>query len=240
MKLKDILRLADKTVQKYAFPDNFACALCGIEIFEGFLCPDCLKTVEFNDGITCPVCGRKTAKAEVCIECKANLPEYKKAVSPLVYRDGGIGLVMRFKRGNPWLADTLARLAAPKLADLPKPDVLVYVPMTERAIKRRGYNQAALFARKLGDICNIPVADAIEKVKESPEQKGLTRAERIKNLDGCFKVDKSAVNGKTVLVADDVLTTGATLDEICKKLKSAGACAVFAVTIASVEYKIKP
>ena len=97
------------------FPKNITCDICGRETFDGTnLCPSCAKTVTLNDGTTCPICGRKTAVNEVCLECPAHPPAYDRAVSALVYRDGGAGLVMKFKRGGTYLKDYFADLLAPK------------------------------------------------------------------------------------------------------------------------------
>lgn len=238
--MKDLFGNARRAADKAMFPTDYACALCGREIFKGFLCESCLTEVQFNNGETCPVCGRKTAKDEICLECKAHLPEFKRAVSPLVYKKGGAKLILQFKSTKPWLADIFARISKRQVELLPAPDIIVWVPATDKSVRRRGYNQAELFARKLGDVCGIPAVEGLNKIKETSVQKGLSHAQRVKNLDGCFKADKAVVKNKTVLVADDVMTTGATLDEICRTLKKAGASAVFAVTVASVENKTTP
>ena len=238
-KLNTFLQNFKKTLRQNLFPERFACHICGVEIFEGDLCADCLKTVVFNDGASCPVCGRRTNKSEVCLECKAHMPAYKKAVSALSYDGGGGELVVRFKNGSPYLSRYLAELIAGKLKDLPGFDGIVFVPMTAKDERSRGYNQSRLLAEELSVLCGAPViSGAVEKIKDTPGQKELPRAERLRNLNGCFKVDKSAVKGKTVLIVDDVMTTGATLDSLAAALKKAGAKEVFAACTASVEYAV--
>lgn len=219
------------------FPQDYRCKLCGTEIFGGDYCNACIAQISFNDGIVCPVCGRRTAKDEICMECKASAPLYEKAASPLVYEKGGMALVARFKRGAGWLAVYFARLAATKLKTFPSYDIIVYVPCSLKAASKRGYDQAELFAREVGRLTGVPVADAVIKIKETPQQKELSKAERFKNLQGTFKADRQAVKGKSVLVVDDVLTTGATLDSVAYTLKKAGAAHIYALTAASVEYK---
>ena len=81
--------------------------------------------------------------------------------------------------------------------------------------------------------------NAIQKVKQSDTQKLLSREERLKNLQGCFKADRNEVKGKTLIVVDDVLTTGATADAVCRELKKRGAKKLYFATIASVEYKLE-
>jgi ComF family protein len=110
--------------------------------------------------------------------------------------------------------------------------------MTKKAEKERGYNQSEILAQALAKRLALPyIKGATIKVRGTPPQKTLTRREREKNLAGCFKADKKLVNGKTLILVDDVLTTGATANAVCDALKKAGAKAVYFATVASVEYK---
>ena len=220
------------------FPNCFTCDLCGIETFGCNLCPDCLKTVSFNNGTVCPVCGRKTCLAEICMECKAKAPVFKKAVSPLVYENGSAQLIAKFKNGSAYLKDYFADIISEKLKDFPEFDCIVYVPATEKSEYKRGYNQSELLAKSLSERIDKPVFNVLVKVKDTSEQKSLSRKERENNLNGCFKVEKrDLIKGRNVLLVDDVLTTGATADALSKKLLSAGAAHIYLATVASVEYK---
>lgn len=220
------------------FPKNYTCEVCGIEIFEGRLCKKCAKSVQINDGITCPICGRRTQVNDVCLECSAHSPAFKKAVSALVYKDGAVALVLKYKNGNGYLKEYFAELLAPKCAQFEDADAICYVPMTQKAHRKRGFNQAELIAYELEKRLNLPVLDnALIKIKETPEQKKLTRAERAHNLKGCFKADKSVVEGRTLILVDDVLTTGATAEAAIAQLKKCGAKQVYFATVASVEYE---
>lgn len=220
------------------FPPNYTCDICGIEIFEGNLCKDCLKTVTFNNDATCPVCGRKTVLPQICLECKSRLPLFKKAVSPLVYGGGASMLIAKYKRGdNGYLKEFFADLIFDKLKDFPEFDCIVCVPMTKKAERARGYNQSALLAKAVSRRTEKPfIKDCIIKIKDTSEQKNLSRREREKNLASCFKLNKrKEIKGKSLLLIDDVLTTGATADAICKLLLSAGAKNVFLATVCSVQ-----
>ena len=110
----------------------------------------------------------------------------------------------------------------------------VYVPMTEKALKKRGYNQSKLLAEALSLKTEVPVLDCVVKVKETKRQATLKRGERLKNLKEAFRVcDKKAVKDKTIVLVDDVTTTGATAEVIAERLKSAGAKLVYLITVAS-------
>ena len=220
------------------FPTDFTCALCGIDPFGGTCGPDCKKTVTFNDGFTCPVCGRKNFYAEICMECKARVPLFKKAVSPLVYEGGSTVLIAKFKNGEGYLKEYFADLIAKKLTEFNELNCITFVPMTKDAVRARGYNQAELLAKAVSKRLDLPVVSAVVKQKNTEAQKTLSRKEREQNLKGCFKVEKRPdIKGKNILLIDDVLTTGATADAVCKKLLDAGAERVFLATVASVEYK---
>lgn len=225
-------------VKEALFPSNFTCDLCGTEVFNDTLCPDCKKTVAFNDAASCPLCGRKTSRTEICMECKDRPPMYKRAVSPLVYADGSAILVGKLKNGSPYLGEFFGDLIVEKLIGFPKIDVITCVPLTKFSLFRRGYNPSELIARRVAYRTDTPKVGAIVRVKRGKPQKGLTKREREKNVSGAFKIkDRKKIKGKSVLLIDDVLTTGATADEIAKILRSAGAREIFVATAASVEYK---
>ena len=228
-----------KAVSEIFFPQSFTCDICGIETFDTNICPACLKTITFNNKTTCPVCGRKTVRPEICLECKAETPRFKKAVSPLVYDGGAVALIAKFKNGYGYLKEYFADLIAAKLADFEKADCIVYIPMTKKAKNKRGYNQAELLAKSLSERTQIPVLkDGLIKAKETAAQKSLSRKERAVNLAECFKIEnRKEIKDKTILLVDDVLTTGATSDAACRKLLEAGAKRVYFATVASVEYK---
>lgn len=229
-----------KRLIEIAFPLNFTCDICGVETFGDNLCADCKKTVPFNDGTTCPLCGRRTVRPELCLECKEKPPRFKRAVSAIVHEDGGIILVKKFKSGGAYLKEFFADLLVKKLKDFPPLDGIVFVPMTKKSLRKRGYNQSRLLAESVGERISVPVIlSALEKIADTKEQKQLTKAERAENLSKCFKVsDPAAIKGKTLLLIDDVLTTGATAETLCGLLLNAGAAAVYLATVTCVENKV--
>lgn len=231
-----------KKVFKYYFiAERCTCELCRAETFNSWICPDCDEQMPYNLGITCPVCGRRTPKSQLCHDCVRKIPKFNKGVSALVYNGAAIELVMAYKHGKRYLSNYFCELLVPKINELPPFDCIVYVPMTRERQRKRRYNQSKLLAEKISKNLQKPVLNVIEKVAETPDQKGLTRDERYENLKTCFKItDRKACKGKTFLLVDDVLTTGATADAVCEKLKKAGAKEMYVATVASVEYKPRP
>lgn len=220
------------------YPRNFTCDICGTEIFSGDnLCPKCRDTVTVNNGFTCPVCGRKTPSSGLCLECKEKPPLYDKAVSPFVYSEGVQKLMYKFKNGEGYLREYFSRAMYAKCGSFTDADGICFVPMTGYAERCRGYNQSELLAAELAKMLKLPLLkDAVIKVKKSWPQKSLTRQEREENLKGCFEADREIVEGRTLILVDDVLTTGTTADAVTRELKKCGAKKVYFVTAASVEY----
>lgn len=236
--MNSIRWLAGK-IRSYDDTHNFTCDICGREVFGGeHVCSKCRKVLPWNNGNICPLCGRKVGEPGICLECKDKRLAVDVARSPLLHEGEAARLVVRCKRQK-YFYRTLAELMLPTLLDeFGKADALVFVPMTEKAQKKRGYNQSRLIAEELSRLSGIPVLDAVSKIHESGPQKALGRREREKNLEGCFHVtDRAAVKGKKLVIVDDTLTTGATVSEIASRLKRAKASAVYAVTATSVQGK---
>ena len=233
-----VMSIIDKFLDIF-FPFNYTCDLCGLEIFSGKnLCEDCEQTVEVNNGPTCSKCGRKTAAEGLCLECKAQTPSFDRAFSALVYSSGTRKLMLKFKNRDPYLKKYFAKMMAKKCKQITDADAICFVPMLWHVEEERGYNQAQLLEKELSVLLKLPLcADALKKVKKTKSQKTLNHEERLENLKGSFKANAEIVAGKTLIVVDDVLTTGATAEAVCTELKKCGAKKVYFVTAASVEYK---
>ncbi|WP_294389157.1 ComF family protein [uncultured Clostridium sp.] len=112
-------------------------------------------------------------------------------------------------------------------------DVICYVPMSRKAKKKRGFNQCEIMAKNVGYKLNIPVSNCIKKIKDTREQKTLTKEERIINLKGAFKISSiNEIKNKNIILIDDVMTTGATISECKYILKKSGAKQIIVLTIA--------
>ena len=225
--------------KKYLFNPTWRCASCGREIFEDeYFCKDCYKALPFNSGAICDHCGRQTIASEnYCSTCKNVLVSLDKCRSVFNYEGKIAFLIKQAKYENKkYLLDYFAS----ELTVLYKnqsftTDIVTCVPMTKKALKKRGYNQSKILAQTFAKNCNLPFIDCLVKEKETSRQATLSRQERRKNLQGVFRVAKrKEIKDKSVLLIDDVTTTGSTAEIIAKRLKGAGAKAVYLLTIASV------
>jgi len=119
--------------------------------------------------------------------------------------------------------DILKELVSKKDFEIDKNAVITYVPMHIKKKKQRGFNQAEIIAKEIGKKTGVPVAKMLEKVKETPEQAKLDKPARIKNLKNSFKLcGRLSLSQESVLLVDDVFTTGATMEECGKVLLKAG------------------
>ncbi len=230
--------------KSYLFNPKWKCNWCGKEIFnEAYFCEDCKNKLPYNDKAICDHCGRKlSVGSNYCSTCKGKLTSLDKCRSAFNYDMPINMLIKNAKYDNKrYILEYFAGyLSLIYFKNYFNADALVFVPMTEKAESKRGYNQSKILALKLSEIINVPVIDVLIKKTETKRQAKLNRTERLKNLEDAFKVtDKKAVRGKKILIVDDVTTTGATTENISIKLKKAGADVVYLLTVASVAPKEK-
>ena len=221
---------------------KLTCSVCRRENFsDRTVCDECYALLPFNDDSICGHCGRATAyPTEYCDYCKNKETFVDQARSAYKYEQPIKGLIYRLKYdGEKYLAEELAlEMHKVFIKSIGFADCIVFVPSTAKKLEERGYNQSKVLAEEISRLTQIPLIDAVQKVKETPSQVGLSLKERKENLKGCFKVvERAEVKGKRVLIIDDVLTTGSTLETLGEKLKKAGASQVIALTVASVCFK---
>ena len=199
------------------------------------VCGKCAVSVKKIPSEHCPVCGSVTELGDsVCWSCSNNKIPFKSHRSVYVYRDKAKRAVINLKfRGKRHYADTMGQLMsvyAPKSGSF---DVVTFVPMTRKAVRKRRYNQAELLAGKIAEIIGKECKPCLKKIKETKEQSRLGFKKRLKNVAGAF-VGLENVSGMKVLLVDDVYTTGSTMTAAAKALKNAGAvevnCLSFAMT----------
>ena len=227
---------------KHLFNPKWRCVVCGKEIFnEKYFCDKCERELPLNNGAICDHCGRKLKVArEYCTTCKGSLVNVDKSRSVYTYDKQIKLLIQKMKYGNArYLIELFAeQMSLLYLKSYFNAQAVVYVPMTKKALDKRGYNQSQLLAQNFAKLVNLPVLDCVVKTKDTVRQAKLGKSERRKNLIDCFRVvDKKMVKDKKVVIIDDVTTTGSTAEVIAEKLKTAGATAVFLITVASVPPK---
>lgn len=171
----------------------------------------------------------------LCENCRVMPPPFL-ALRSWVAFEGPIRLALhRLKyRRNLALGDALAQPLADYCRRLNwRVEIVVPVPLGKRRLQERGYNQVGLIAMPLAALNGWRYAPhALSRVRETKSQVGLSAAERQENVEGAFRADPRRVTNRTVLLMDDVATTGATLSACAEALLSAGAKAVFALTLA--------
>ena len=227
-----------KIFREELFSPIKTCNVCGREIFDGeFLCEDCMRKVDFLGDEICEKCGRPNKqKPCVCASCKKH-SFVDRSRSLFSYEGVGETLVKKLKYDDGrYLSALLAEmLKNVYLKNYFTPDVITFVPMTEEALYERGYNQSRLLAEDLSELVGVECTEILVKNKDTAHQAGLDFSERQKNLKGVYSLKKGIkVKDKKILLVDDVLTTGATADEIAKLLKERGAKSVYLLTLASV------
>jgi len=232
------LTAAGRWVLDFALPPR--CAGCGDIISEvhGF-CGDCWPKLEFLGAGGCITCGipLESTEAGQCAACLAQPPIIARTRAAVSYGDIPRSIAIRLKYGRKVaLARTMARFMAP-LIDKDLDDLLlVPVPLHRWRLWGRGFNQSALVAKTLSRALGI-AADpfALSRTRATPPLKAMSMAERRRTVGGAFAVpDKSRVAGKTIILVDDVLTTGSTAEACARSLKRAGAARIELVAWARV------
>lgn len=181
----------------------------------------------------CSRCGSFGVYSAACRNCREWPAYYVGNTALWPYQDVYKELIKEFKFHNmPWLADALACEMLPFLPQ--NYDLLVPVPLHANRLQERGYNQSELLVRALSRLSGMPWQNSLERVRDTPHQTGLNREERLQNLHDAFVcTSASAVNGKRVILVDDVCTTGTTLLSCAKALHRAGAKTIMSCTLTS-------
>ncbi len=195
----------------------------------------------------CPYCGDVITPCEMyCEECKDKIPinTYKKKISG-VYEILSVApyegifkkAMLRFKfQKLEQYAYPLARLMAEKIIKEFETlcfDVITYVPLHPDDLEERGFNQCELLAKYLSEAVEIPYENLLKKTRKNKPQHMLVANKRKKNVEGVFKpLDKARIKGKRILIIDDIITTGCTLNECIKVLEKSGALEIYGMTFA--------
>ncbi len=223
-------------LMNFLFPS--VCCFCGeITAYDRAVCVHCRETVSPIGGVTCTACGMERGFCS----CSERPTEYERCVASFYYEDLPKQGVLLLKYGEtPYISrylsaymakQTAARLQGTRL------DMVVAVPMHRLKRRARGYNQAEMLARPLAKRLGIRFCkDVLTQFRENKSQHLQQREARAKNVAGIYRLGKSAsIKGKTILLVDDILTTGATLRECARVLMSGGAKAVYCVVFCATK-----
>jgi ComF family protein len=189
-------------------------------------CLSCWSLIERYSGAACSICADplSSSLSRTCAGCIKDPPPFSRAISFGIYDEVLATAIhalkfRRIKRLHKPLGTLLFQLEI----DLCGIDAIVPVPMSPRDLRARGFNQSLLLAKILASETKTPlIIDGLIKKKDTPQQIGLTAKERTANLRGAFSA-KKGFKGMTVLLVDDVMTTGATARACSKQLRKAGA-----------------
>lgn len=214
-----------------------------------FICTPCLSQIPLKSSQKCPICEKMiTPDGKTCFGCKSKFSIDGILVSASYKNETVSRLIHYFKYGFiEKIAEPLGKILLKSImnSDLPIPDAIIPVPLHKKRLRWRGFNQAELLAgflaKNIAPGFEVPVFNGllIRKKKTKPQMKIKDAKTRKKNIEGAFRIEKNnyrknlrLIKNKSILLIDDVTTTGNTLFECAKVLKKAGAKEVFALVVA--------
>jgi ComF family protein len=221
------------------------CPSCREPLGEGLgLCPACWAKLSLIEPPFCPRLGIPFAydpgPGVLSMEAIADPPAYQRARAAVRYDDVARALIHAYKYGDrldlaPLIGGWMARAGRELLAEA---DALIPVPLHWRRLWARRFNQSATLARVIAETMDVPVIDdALQRVRPTAQQVGLSKSARAENVQGAFRVSadgKARVTGRRLILIDDVLTSGATSDTCARALLRAGAKQVDVLVFARV------
>lgn len=215
------------------------CPFCG-KVYAKGICPACeIKLKEFFiNHPRCMKCGKPVRKfeQEFCHDCTVTSHHFDRGRALWLHKPPVSNSIYQFKYHNQRaFGKYYARKMASHFGKLIRewnPDCIMPIPLHKSRKRKRGYNQAQLLAQEIGEIVHIPVETTVlKRIRCTNPQKKLDHRDRKKNLKDAFKVRGNLENVTSVLLIDDIYTTGNTIDEAARMLKLAGVKEVYFLTI---------
>ncbi|MDF2678600.1 MAG: phosphoribosyltransferase [Bacillota bacterium] len=225
------------------YPEKNICCVCGVYdeiIGEKYICVDCYAKIKKVTPPCCVKCSKPMdlgLNVDICKDCAGEEKHFETSKSPFEY-DGLIKkCIYDFKYYN---KPYFYRFFGSSLISYMNEnnynsfDFILSVPLHRSKMIKRGYNQSELLAKYIAGKSNIPYVNALKRTKKTSKQSSKSKSERQKNLKNAFKVKQSSqkIKNSSVLLVDDVYTTGSTADECSKVLLNFGVEKVFVITIA--------
>jgi ComF family protein len=237
--MRSVVNILDRVFGSFLFVDNPVCPSCKRVMFfkDDIVCHRCRSKLHYASQTICAKCGASSGASTFCHDCLSGYA-LTAGICMYHYDDVSSAVIKDFKYGKnkagaylcgQYLADKL------KTADwMETVDLVTYVPCSPEKEKTRGYNQSYMIACGIAEKYAIIIGDDIlVKTVETKDQIGLRFEERFENVKGAFAVtDPQAVCGKNILIADDVFTSGATLNECARALRTAGASQIYFAAVA--------
>ena len=201
-----------------------ACTLCGGRGNDNGLCQGCREALPGLAGKHCPVCALPNPTGDRCGRCVSKPPLFDRVVAAFSYEFPATVLIQGLKyRGDLACARPLAAGLAEALDNEPYPDLIIPMPLARARLASRGFNQAMEIAHLVAMEFQLDISvNVCRRMRDTAPQADLPWKQRTANIRDAFACDVD-VNGKSVAVVDDVLTTGATLNEMARTLKRCGA-----------------
>lgn len=232
-----VSKLKERGILDFLYPAR--CPVCdGVLLQEEEVCEECLPKLRYVTEPRCCKCGKplQIEEEEYCHDCMDGRHIYDSGLALYEYESIKDSLY-RFKyKGRCEYAGFYGREMAERLGDRIRkwhPDVLLPVPMYKRKERMRGYNQAGLLAEAVGAALHIPVSkDLMLRQRQTVPMKELDPVRRQINLKNAFNIGQYDVKLNCIIIVDDIYTTGSTMDEMAKVLKTAGVSRVHFLTLA--------
>ena len=223
-KAKDWIKSLFSALDDLLYPEDVLCLCCARALGEDAqmnICPTCAKALE-----RLAVMQRERERTEAPPEIR----EISSVRAAYPYDAQAKRLIWKLKYES---VRSAAQPLASAMAELthPQAEVIVPVPTDRKRLKKRGFNQASVIAEAIGRKAGIPVVQALERTQSRASQTSLTAEQRRENLVGCMTVCEM-VAGKRILLVDDVITTGSTIEEAARALHQAGAAEIHACAAA--------
>lgn len=216
------------------------CPICD-EIIAGrgkMTCDGCENVFEFTKEAVCLICGKEVTheEKEYCEDCRKRKHFFRRNFACFSYKSMSQS-IYRFKYAGrqeyaEYYATQIVKKFSKEIREI-HPDALIPVPLHRSRFRKRGYNQAEVLAKEIGKLINVPVVtDLVIRCRKTTPQKELSRQNRQNNLKRAFKINRNDVKLNTIIVIDDIYTTGSTMDMVSKTCLEAGVVRVYGICLA--------